>query len=114
MKKDVAMKWVKALRSGKYKQAKESLQNQNENGYCCLGVLCKIAEKENIPIRYDEQSIYRLFGETLFHQFAVQQWSELKSTEGNFNKHRSLVYLNDNGKSFKYIANVIEKHWRKL
>ena len=38
-KKDIR-KWVEALRSGKYKQGKISLQNAN--GFCCLGVACDI------------------------------------------------------------------------
>lgn len=33
-------KWVKALRSGKYKQGQDALQS--EKGYCCLGVACEI------------------------------------------------------------------------
>lgn len=32
--------WVKALRSGKYKQAVGSLQN--DEGFCCLGVACDV------------------------------------------------------------------------
>lgn len=33
-------KWVQALRSGKYKQCRETLFDGV--GYCCLGVACKI------------------------------------------------------------------------
>lgn len=33
-------KWVKALVSGRYEQAREKLHN-GRNGYCCLGVLAK-------------------------------------------------------------------------
>lgn len=39
IKKDI-QKWTKALRSGKYKQSKHSLQNKD--GYCCLGVACEV------------------------------------------------------------------------
>ena len=39
MKKSLQIKWIKALRDGKYKQCRE---NMVENGkYCCLGVLAK-------------------------------------------------------------------------
>lgn len=58
MKKDIAMKWVEALRSGKYKQTRGTLKN-NE-GFCCLGVLCEIngidmtVQSEAYPkIKYD-------------------------------------------------------------
>ena len=44
MKEDIAKKWVKALRSGKYKQCQKRLYDGE--GYCCLGVLCKILGKE--------------------------------------------------------------------
>jgi hypothetical protein len=35
-------KWIKALRSGEYKQGKTFLYKANEEAYCCLGVLCAI------------------------------------------------------------------------
>lgn len=38
--KEVIKEWVRALRSGEYKQATDALKT--ENGYCCLGVLCDI------------------------------------------------------------------------
>lgn len=34
-------KWVKALRSGKYKQGKGVLCDRGK--HCCLGVLCRVA-----------------------------------------------------------------------
>ena len=37
MKKTLKRKWIAALRSGEFKQAKHKLFN--EGGYCCLGVL---------------------------------------------------------------------------
>lgn len=40
MKKALAMKWVEALRSGKYKQGARYLKKNGR--YCCLGVLCEI------------------------------------------------------------------------
>ena len=39
-----AAKWLDALRSGKYRQASESLRT-NE-GYCCLGVACDVYHQE--------------------------------------------------------------------
>lgn len=37
MDKELKAKWVEALRSGRYQQAREVLYDGN--GYCCLGVL---------------------------------------------------------------------------
>lgn len=34
--------WLKALRSGEYKQTDSELYSPGAGGYCCLGVLCKI------------------------------------------------------------------------
>lgn len=45
MKKAIMNKWVKALRSGKYKQCKEDLCQVDDKGnlsYCCLGVLTQL------------------------------------------------------------------------
>lgn len=44
MKPELKKRWVKALRSGKYKQGKNYLRRQTPEGdrYCCLGVLCEI------------------------------------------------------------------------
>lgn len=47
MNEDVKKKWVKALRSGEYKQGQFQLRPSTEN-FCCLGVLCDLAEKEGI------------------------------------------------------------------
>ena len=46
MKKEIADKWVEALRSGKYKQGKSALKK--DDSFCCLGVLCDIIGKGSI------------------------------------------------------------------
>jgi hypothetical protein len=38
MPKPILRKWLKALRSGKYKQGRNQLMNER-GGFCCLGVL---------------------------------------------------------------------------
>lgn len=45
MKKEFKAKWIAALRSGEYKQTKGHLHD--ENGYCCLGVLCEVTQPED-------------------------------------------------------------------
>jgi len=40
MDAELKAKWVKALRSGEYKQGFSSFEK--EGRFCCLGVLCKI------------------------------------------------------------------------
>jgi len=49
MEKADAMKWVKALRSGEYKQGTKLLKFNGK--YCCLGVACEIMPDKFIPIQ---------------------------------------------------------------
>jgi hypothetical protein len=44
MDKKVKAKWLKALRSRKYKQT--TLALHDSQGHCCLGVLCDIVEPD--------------------------------------------------------------------
>lgn len=49
MNPDVKAKWIAALRSGNYKQAKHRLRIEHTDGsasYCCLGVLCELYRQE--------------------------------------------------------------------
>lgn len=45
MDETIKRKWVKALRSGKYKQGRNALKNET-NAFCCLGVLCEVLGAE--------------------------------------------------------------------
>lgn len=45
--------WVKALRSGEYRQARGVLQDKT-GALCCLGVLCKVA---GLDIREDGRGV---------------------------------------------------------
>ncbi len=43
MRPEAKEAWIKALRSGEYKQGHEALKQTNgQPKYCCLGVLCEI------------------------------------------------------------------------
>lgn len=99
--------WVEALRSGEYQQTKGHLQNSV--GHCCLGVLCEVAEHEGVKV-YREENM--LAGATLRHQDDVKQWAGISQGAGLFkyvgHAPTSLVDLNDNGKSFSEIADIIE------
>lgn len=112
MKKHVAMKWVKALRSGKYEQEVEKLQSSS--GYCCLGVLCEISPKSI----HKKRNGGILLGTELLNQPEVLKWSGFKSSIGYLpdkSKLQSLADLNDNKNlNFKQIAEIIEKYWRYL
>lgn len=115
MDKEIAFKWIVALRSGKYKQAKEHMRVKQKDGsyaYCCLGVLRhEVLGKKNAALNSNGDKVELLserdlkdckFKNTIFDDPYIDK-------TGN-----TLSELNDNGRSFKYIANVIEKNWEKL
>lgn len=116
MKKSIAMKWVKALRSGKYKKGKLMLRDlksrpENNDEYCCLGVLCDISQKG-----IWKSGLYKTENSADFISLPgdVRTWAGMKTSIGKVN-NTSLVYLNDQkAKSFRMIANFIEKNYKKL
>ncbi len=111
MQKEMAMKWIEALRSGKYKQGKNWLcyVKGKTAKYCCLGVLCHINkvpyEKYWDSKKYDGNA--RIISEEL--KIKLKMNTQSGQTSGGW-----LSEMNDNGKSFKEIANVIEKHYQEI
>lgn len=121
MNQPVVKEWVSALRSGEYEQAKEVLAT--EHGYCCLGVLCELYSKTVKPIKTivqneieDDVGNLRTVWDTEYDKETeilpkcVMEWAGLRSPEGGFTDASitSLASLNDNGKTFAEIADVIE------
>jgi hypothetical protein len=103
MPEKVKTKWLEALRSGKYNQTTEVLQN--DCGYCCLGVLCRVGEKEDADLEFDTEGA--LHGANLSsHQYDVYAWAGLDVHTENV-----LINLNDEEvKDFDEIADFIEEH----
>lgn len=111
MKKSIAMKWVKALRSGEYKQGRFNLKT--EKGYCCLGVLCEISKLSKFrKVRNDTKFSY--FNVAGLLPSKVKNWAGMRSISGKGYKRLSLSRLNDAGTSFDKIANLIEKEYKDL
>lgn len=115
--KKIVKKWVTALRSGKYKQGVSALHTVPKNGgnkYCCLGVLCDLAMKAGITKRTKELVgsvyFYKYDKESVFLPDSVRDWVGLATYGGLYgpDMRYSLTEINDNGKSFNYIANRIE------
>lgn len=106
-----AKKWVKALKSGKFKRTTGTLRD--EKGFCCLGVACEIAVKNKIINKGDKrESLYFYADEENFLPEVVKNWLGLQTFKGNFKDKQdgriSLDVLNDRGKTFKQIAKIIE------
>lgn len=100
-------KWVKALRSGDYLQAKSALYDRTANGYkggyCCLGIACVIQHPK-----------LNLQGGWIIDDTAKKAKnvpSVLKGNEDNNELVEKLSSMNDSGKwSFNRIATYVEKY----
>jgi len=102
--KKVKHKWLKALRSGKYEQGQGALCRKEEvwdskrsrykmnKKYCCLGVACAIGITQ--PAREDGTRS----GGYVSNRFLTSE------------TQKDLANMNDNGVSFKKIAQWISKN----
>lgn len=114
---DLAKKWVAALRSGEYKQAKKSLRT--DEGYCCLGVACEIAVKAGLPVTVhfiDKKGFCSYDGGVGVLPEGVMHALRFKSVDGYTEKlQKSLTTLNDiENLTFAEIADYIETNEAEL
>lgn len=100
MNKTLKSKWLKALRSGRYKQGKRRLfgKYKEQNRYCCLGVLCKI---QGVSIKTMKE--HNKSTGDLPYVLTLSGWP----VEDEIS---NLVDMNDGGKNFKTIADYIERN----
>lgn len=100
--------WVEALRSGKYKQVRGGLGNKD--GHCCLGVLCEVMGVEKRLLH----SGWFGYGEDVYSYTDILspvmcEQVGLKDSVGHIQGTAdSLASMNDEGKSFLEIADIIE------
>lgn len=109
VRKDIADRWVAALRSGEYRQGKGALRIGDE--FCCLGVLCDIV-KDDVGVEWDggwfDGAAGLLTGLVLSH-------TGMRSAMGDRGgKRLPLTERNDRGASFSTIAKIIEQEWETL
>ena len=101
-REEVIKRWVAALRSGEYKQARHALKT--DTGFCCLGVLCDLAAKDGgSQWALRSPDYYTYMGNSgvlppVFRRFLGRGVNENK-----------LVRMNDEGTSFDIIADYIER-----
>ena len=130
MRKEIAEKWVAALRSGEYEQTAGFLQTRE--GYCCLGVLCDLHLRETGRGEWGPPGM----GGSLYTQCyrddlgvdgeytpppGVREWADMEEDPGVRVRHpdgsvelEELVNLNDDGFSFAQLADLIEEQWESL
>ena len=134
MKNNIMKKWVKALRSGKYKQGQGTLKQFNSKGqaeHCCLGVLCELYnqdmkknKKKMLSEKIYDNHIDFYHGYCRFDDHKedlskkVKDWAGIRNGLGLFTDSNgeltTLADLNDTGRKFKTISNIIEKNWENL
>jgi hypothetical protein len=85
---EIKDRWTTALRSGDYAQTTGVLNDGD--GFCCLGVLCEIAEKDQVVIRIDADPGTRYVSKVdsedasrMLLPRAVVSWSGMPGVEGN-------------------------------
>lgn len=105
--------WVKALRSGEYKQGKLCLTSVNgQDADCCLGVACKVFLKiEGNRIGVTRCKGYLEYGDhsTTLPRIVGRWLGGVTSTGKVCNGQRSLAGCNDGGETFEQIADRIER-----
>jgi hypothetical protein len=122
LKPQVKQRWLQALRSGKIKQARGKLRREDDS-MCCLGVLCNLHAESHPKIAAKQTEKTSYMGNSDLPSVEVLKWAFknwnsgfddeavfIHSTAGGFGYSGTLAEKNDNGASFKQIANIIEKH----
>ncbi len=104
--------WVKALKSGKYKQIVGELRDfDRKNCYCALGVCCAEYEKST------KKKLSHNSWTNCDLPTAVQRWLGVKEDDprvgtGPLDQEHHITSLNDaEGWSFKKIAKALENHF---
>ena len=114
-----AKKWVHALRSKQYAQTTGTLckEGKSYDKFCCLGVACDLyqQEKGDLIIENHHYCVDELSydGCTGSLPIKVQTWLGLTTRMGDYDC-KDLTVENDNGKSFKQIAQIIEDNEKEL
>lgn len=119
MNPEFKAKWVAALRSGEYKQCKNSLRQ--EDGFCCLGVACDISglgswtsnmsTTDYLYAVEDEREESRLTSTIVDYMGVAKSFDRVgyipfyTDRDGN---RVALTILNDEGCTFDQIADIIE------
>lgn len=94
MNTEIKVKWLEALRSGKYKQRRRKLKDNTSNPptYCCLGVLCEVMEVESKSKGYPDDEILMKAGLDTDDARDLARWND--------------AY----GRTFEELAEYIEKN----
>lgn len=119
MNKRIKKLWVKALRSGEYKQTTGRLRRnrgKNQASFCCLGVLCNLHAQAHPEIAAAQTDKRLYMGKSELPPEEVMLWAGIEGTDpvvvigrGLYEHPVRLSTLNDSGHSFEEIAELIER-----
>lgn len=116
MRQDIKNRWVNALRSGKFKQGRKHLADVDSGTYCCLGVLCMLAEEEGVTSRRTRLSSDGTRTATVFGDFSVNwlplevaTWAGLGDVNPGIDGTALSEYNDDLGATFEQIAALIQE-----
>lgn len=108
---EIVKAWTSALRSGKYPQGRGFLRKSD--GFCVMGILCSLAVETSVippPVIIDRKNKIYAFDESVtVLPKKVFEWAGLWSGFGSY-YGSDLVLDNDNGKTLKEMADIIESH----
>jgi hypothetical protein len=114
MNPEIRAQWCAALRSGDYQQAKDDLRRYDAesgdvSGHCCLGVLVDLYLKAGNPPTWEDDdgwtdSVWN-DGELVN---PVQRWAGVSSADPVLLGRHTAASLNDHGKPFAEIADLID------
>ena len=96
--------WVNALRSGKYKQAQRTLNDQTNDSYCCLGVAGKVCG-------LSDSQLHGYYLDGNLTTVAPKHKTGLKVLVETDELQTKFAHFNDDAKrSFDWIASYIERY----
>ena len=123
MKKYKAMRLVKTLRSGTYKQGQDILVDDNDC-FCVMGVVCNESETDLEWVQKGFDDIWFIGGDCYQLPEKIQKEYGFSSPSGERSdgdpikikgkEYESLMDANDNGVSFEDLADYIEKNYKEL
>lgn len=114
-----ARAWVYDLRHGNHKQTQGALHRKAEDAYCCLGRVACLAKEAGVPVTIgkdkEEEDLITYDGKTLLLSEQIMEWVGLGTCNGNgAGESNSLAGMNDKGKTFAELADIIEERWHVI
>lgn len=129
MNPEIKAEWIERLTNGEREQGRSFLNNKTDGTYCCLGVLCEMAEEAGVVTSTlhqtaDPDDRDRVIDVADFEGFyaimpkKVVEWAGLDLDEFRgigyveqvgLGPSECLAGMNDSGKTFEEIAKVIEE-----